>query len=265
MQIAKITFFIVMLTLTFNIGCVISVLEQNQETETIEKPKETVITVVDTTDVKTPTVVGSINLPSQSDLNNNVVLLGKYGYVTTDKHLLVIDISDPNKPSYLTAIPFPNEIDKAHITEDKIVVSGNETIYLVDISIPHQPALLSKVSLHHPNAVREFDINGSYLYVMDVNNYLHIYHLTDSTITFVQTVTVQYPSDLVGIIAKDAEVEQVTLEHRTAIDHGWLKLSDRTNLLEFNCVHKTIVWTILEIFSAKKQKSRYPFINKYIF
>ncbi len=40
----------------------------------------------------------------------------------------------------------------------------------------------------------------------------------------------------------------------------------------FNEQHKkplpmfpTIVWTILEIFSAKKQKSRYPFINKYIF
>ena len=80
---SSLTLILVMLTVTINIGCVLSVLEQNQTTGTVEKPPESIFTVVDTTDVKNPTLVSSIHLPFRSGLNNNVVLSGKHGYVTT--------------------------------------------------------------------------------------------------------------------------------------------------------------------------------------
>ncbi len=236
----SLTFYILILTLTFNIGCVISVIEQNQEAETIEKPQESYVTVVDTSDTKNPIVVGKLNLPFKSGLNNNIVLSRKYGYVTADKHLLVLDISNPQQPSYITSLSFPGKLDKAHISQDKVIVSGNEKIYLIDISNPHEPVLQSQVSLHHSNSIHEFDIYGSYLYVLDVNNYLHIYHLTDDNVLLVKTDELQYPSDLVGVLAKGAEAEQIMLKYKTSSDHGWLTLSDRVNLLDFNGVHHIV-------------------------
>ncbi len=231
---SSLTLILVMLTVTINIGCVLSVLEQNQTTGTVEKPPESIFTVVDTTDVKNPTLVSSIHLPFRSGLNNNVVLSGKYAYVTTETQLLVIDVSNPQRPSYLSSLSFPGEIGKARISEDQIIVAGSDKIFFVDISNPLQPVLKSNVSFHHSNAVREFDINESYLYVMDVNAYLHIYSVTDRNARFVEAVGIESPSSLVGVRAMGAGVEQILLEHRTDRDYGWAALSDRTDLLELS-------------------------------
>ena len=146
---SSLTLILVMLTVTINIGCVLSVLEQNQTTGTVEKPPESIFTVVDTTDVKNPTLVSSIHLPFRSGLNNNVVLSGKYAYVTTETQLLVIDVSNPQRPSYLSSLSFPGEIGKARISEDQIIVAGSDKIFFVDISNPLQPVLKSNVSFHH--------------------------------------------------------------------------------------------------------------------
>ena len=229
---SSLTLILVMLTITINIGCVLSVLEQNQTTGTVEKPPESIFTVVDTTDVKNPTLVSSIHLPFRSGPNSNVVLSGKHAYVTTERHLHVIDISNPQQPSNLTSIVFPDEIGKARVSGHQVVVASRHKIYLVDVSNPLHPVIQSTVSLHPSNVISEFDIHSSHLYVMDVNDYLYIYSVSDGNARFVEAVEILSPSSLVGVRAIGASVEQILLKHRTNSDYGWTVLSDRTNLLE---------------------------------
>ncbi|MYF98042.1 hypothetical protein F4212_02735, partial [Candidatus Poribacteria bacterium] len=230
------TFLIVMLTVTLNIGCVLSVIEQHENTD--EKPQQTIFTVIDTKDVKNPSLVSSIHLPFRSGLNNNVILSDKYAYVTTETELLVIDISNPHQPSYQTSISFPEKIGKAHVSDDHVVVASKNKFYLVDCSNPLQPILQSKASLHHSNTISEFDINDSYLYVKDVNNYLHIFQLTNDTILPIKTVEIELPSGLVAVKAMGADVEQILLKNRTAFEYSRVDLSNQTDLLEFNCIHQ---------------------------
>jgi hypothetical protein len=233
-------FVIVTLISILNMGCSLSVLEQSQNTVTDTKPQESIFTVVDTTDPKNPTLAASIRIPFRVNPNNAVVLTGKHAYVTTEKHLHVIDISNPQQPSYMTSLEFPNEIGKARESEDQIFIASRQKIYLVDISNPPQPVIQSTVSLHRANVIREFDIHESYLYIMDVYNYLHIYSIDNGNTRLVETVGTPSPSSLVGVRAKGAEVEQILLEHRTAGDPGWAALSDRTDLLEISCRYEKV-------------------------
>ncbi len=254
-ELPSLCFVVIVLTTIINSGCTLSVLEQNEKTNSTTKPLETIFTVVDTTDVKKPIVVNSIRLPFRSGLKNNVVLAKNYAYVTTETQLLVIDVSNPQKPVNVTSLSFPESIGKAHVADDKLVVASKNRLYLVDISNPVQPKLKSNASLHQSNAVGEFDIHNSYLYVKDVNDYLHIYQLTQESVLPIKTVEMESPSDLVGIIAQGTEVEQIVLKHRTSSDYGWTELSDRTNLLDFNCVHQMIRTTTDHLVFASR---RYP-------
>ena len=229
-----------MLTVIINIGCSLRVLEQSEKTVATEKPQESVFTVVDTTDVKNPTLAGSIDLPFCSGPNNTVVLAGKHAYVSTERHLHVIDVSNLQQPSYLTSIVFPDEIGKARVSGDQVFVASRHKIYLVDVSNPLHPVIQSTVSLHPSNVISEFDIHSSHLYVMDVNDYLYIYSVSDGNARFVEAVEILSPSSLVGVRAIGASVEQILLKHRTNSDYGWAALSDRTNLLEISRRYKKV-------------------------
>ena len=48
------TLIIVLFIALLNVGCSLSVLNQNQEIAIVEKPKESLFTIVDTTDLKNP-------------------------------------------------------------------------------------------------------------------------------------------------------------------------------------------------------------------
>lgn len=229
-----------MLIAIINIGCSLRVLEQNQNTFADAKPQESIFTVVDTTDPKNPTLAASIRLPFRVNPNNNVVLAGNHAYVTTERHLHVIDISNPLQSSYMTSLEFTNVIGNARVSEDQFFVASRHKVYLIDVSNSSHPVIQSTVSLHRANVIREFDIHESYLYVMDAYNYLHIYSIDNGNAQFVESVGTTSPSSLVGVRAKGEGVEQIRLEHRTYVDSGWAALSDRTNLLEFNGRHKRV-------------------------
>lgn len=227
-------FFTIMLIAIINTGCSLSVLEQSQKTVFVEKPQESIFTVVDTTDLKNPVLAASIRLPFRVNPNNNVVLAENHAYVTSESHLHVIDVSNPQQPSYIASIAFSDRIGNARVSGNHVYVASKQRVYLVDISNPPQPVIQSMVSLHHANVIREFDSHESYLYIMDVYDYLHIYSLDHGNTRFVESVGTTSPSSLVGVRAKGAGVEQILLEHRTVSDHGWAALSDRTDLLEIS-------------------------------
>ncbi|MDE0636785.1 MAG: hypothetical protein OXI43_13180 [Candidatus Poribacteria bacterium] len=227
-------FFMIILIAIINTGCSLSVLEQSQNTVADAKPQESIFTVVDTTDPKNPVLAASIRLPFRVNPNNNVVLAGNYAYVTSEDHLHVIDVSNPQQPLYMTSIAFPDRISHARVSGHHVYVASKHKVYFVDVSNLSQPVIQSMVSLHQANVITEFDIHESYLYIMDVHDYLHIYSLDNRNTRFVESVGTTSPSSLIGVRAKGAGVEQILLEHRTSGDPGWAALSDRTGLLEIS-------------------------------
>ncbi len=102
------TFSITALLALVNLGCSSSVLNQNQEDLTPEKPKTSQFLILKTRDVKILILTGALPLPFRSTSKNNVVLSGKHAYVTTERHLHVIDVSNPQQLSYVTYLAIPS-------------------------------------------------------------------------------------------------------------------------------------------------------------
>lgn len=199
---------IVLLIAVINTGCGLGVLEQNRKTGTFEKPQESAFIVVDTTDVKNPTVAGSIPLPFRVAPNNNVVFSGKYAYVTTAQHLHIIELSDPQHPDYMTSLAFSDDIGKARVSGHQVYVESRYRVYVVDVSNPMRPAFQSTVRLNHRNKIKDFDVHKSYLYVMDTDDHLHIFDLAGENPQFVDAVALPQFWFL-GLIPKGSTVKPI--------------------------------------------------------
>lgn len=185
---STLAFVIVTLTLVIHTGCSLRVLGQNRGSVTPVETQENVFIVIDTTDVKNPTVASSIPLPFRVGPNNNVVLSGQHAYITTAQHLHVIELSDPQHPSYLTSLAFSDDIGKARVSEHQVFVESRYRLYIVDVSNPTRPTLQSTVRLNHTNKIKDFDVHESYLYVMDTNDSLHVFDLAGENAQFVEAV-----------------------------------------------------------------------------
>lgn len=227
-------FIVVILTVFINMGCSLSFLEQSQTTENSDKLQESTLTIIDTSDAEHPTLSGSIQLPFRVNSNNNVVISGKHAYVTTDKHLHVIDISNLQQPSYITSIIFPDEIGETRISNNQVFVVNRNNLHLVDVSNPIQPTIQSTVSLHHANKIRAFDIHKSYLYLIDIYDYVHIYSFDNNKTHLVETVGLTNPFSVGGIRSRGTGIEQILTGYRTPGDISWTTLIDRTDLLELS-------------------------------
>lgn len=201
-------FVIITLIVVIHTGCSSGVLKQNREVVTSAKPQESTFIVVDTTDVKNPTVAGSIPLPFHIGPNNNVVFSGKYAYVTTAQHLHIIELSDPQHPSYITSLAFSDDIGKARVSGHQVYVESRYRVYVVDVSNPTRPAFQSTVRLSHRNKIKDFDVHKSYLYVMDTDDHLHIFDLAGENVRFVDAVALPQFWFL-GLIPKDTTVKPI--------------------------------------------------------
>ena len=180
-----------------NIGCSSKVLEQGQE-NVLEPPQkakttaaetgESLFTVVEIEDLEYPTLAASIQLPYPVGPNNSVVLIGEHAYLTTEKHLHVIDISLPQRPSYLTALEFPDKIGKVLASGDYLVVASEKKFHLVDISQPLRPVLESTMHLPEQHGIKDLDVLEEHLYVMGANDYLYIFYAPRGHAQLVKTV-----------------------------------------------------------------------------
>ena len=152
--------------------------EQRQKTDTSAKPKETsIFSVIDIEDVEYPTHPVSIHLSYRARPNNTVCLAEKHAYLTTERHLHVIDVSIPQHPSYLTSLPFGKVIGKALIAGHYVVVSGKKQLYLVNIEQPLDPVLESTLHLPDRNIIKDFDVRESHLYVLGANDTLYVFSI----------------------------------------------------------------------------------------
>ena len=171
----------------FYIGCGLSVLEQNPKNAldppqrpepTPAKTEESIFTVIEIEDLEYPTLAASIRLPYRVNPNNTVVLAAKHAYITTEKHLHVIDVSIPQLPSYQTTLAFPDEIGKVLASGNHLVVASPKKFYIVDVSQPSQPLLQSTNYLpEQRHAIKDIDVRDAHLYVLGENDSLHVYSL----------------------------------------------------------------------------------------
>ena len=189
------SFMAVMLLLSVvNIGCSSRHLEQNQQ-DVLEQPQENVagqsqktgasakpegtsiFTVIEMEDLEYPTLAASIQLPYPVGPNNTVILSGEHAYLTTEKHLHVIDVSLPQRPVYLTALEFPDKIGKVLASGDHLVVASEKKFHLVDISQPLRPVLESTMHLPQHHGIKDLDVLEDHLYVIGVNDYLYTFYV----------------------------------------------------------------------------------------
>ena len=171
----------------FYVGCSLSVLEQNPKNAldppqrpepTPAKTEESIFTVIEIEDLEYPTLAASIRLPYRVNPNNTVVLAAKHAYITTEKHLHVIDVSIPQLLSYLTTLAFPDEIGKVLASGNRLVVAGHQKFYIIDISVPTKPVIQSTTHLPNGNVIKDMDVRDLHLYVLSEDNYsLYIFSI----------------------------------------------------------------------------------------
>ena len=173
-----------------NFGCSVKEVKPDPEAIASAKPQESIFTVIELEDVEYPTVEASIHLPFRVRPNNTVVISGKHAYVTTERHLHVIDVSSLQRPAYLTSIEFTDEIGKAVISGNHIIIASSQEFHLVDISQPSHPALQSTMYLPQRNAIKDFDVRGLHLYIMGANDSLYIFSIALGQARLVKVVEI---------------------------------------------------------------------------
>ena len=163
--------------------------EERQKTVTSAKPKGTsIFTVIELEDLEHPTLAASIQLPYRVNPNNTVILLGEHAYFTTERHLHVIDVSLPQRPSYLISLEFPDEIGKVLASGDHLVIATPLNFHLIDISQPSQPVIESTGYLPQQHEIKDLDVLEDHLYVMGENDHLYIFYAPRGYAQLVKTV-----------------------------------------------------------------------------
>lgn len=212
--------------------------EQRQKAVSSAKPKETCIfTVIEIEDLEYPTLAASIQLPFRVRPNNTVILSGKHVYLTTEQHLHVVDVSIPQRPSYLTSLEFPAKIGKVLAFGDYLVVASRKKFHLVDISQPSHPVLQPTMYLPQRNAIKDFDALDTYLYIIGANDYLYVFSLVFGQARLVKSIELEKRWWLLSPEAGSPKVKQIPLSTSHPISgdllnpllsqRGFLQLSSR--------------------------------------
>ena len=166
---------------------------QSQKTVTSAKSKETsIFTVIELEDLEHPTLAASIQLPYRVGTNNTVILCRrKHAYLTTERHLHIIDVSIPQRPSYLTSLAFSDKIGKVLAVDDYLVVASRKKFHLVDVSQPSHPVLEFTEHLPQRHPIKDFDVLDDHLYIMGENDHLYIFYAPRGRAQLVKAVELE--------------------------------------------------------------------------
>ena len=186
--------------------------EQRQKTVTSAKPKETsIFSVIEIEDVEYPTLPVSIHLPFGVRPNNMVCLTEKHAYLTTERHLHVIDVSIPQRPVYLTSLAFADDLGKVLSSGNLLVVATRKTIHIVDVSHPSHPRVESTAHLPQQHVIKDLDIRGYHLYVMGTNDTLYVFSIDFRQERLVKAVELEKRWWLLSPKIGGLEIEQIPL------------------------------------------------------
>ena len=195
--------------------------EQRQKKVISAKPKETsIFSVIEIEDVEYPTLEASIRLPFSVNSDNTVVLVEKHAYLTTERHLHVIDISIPQRPVYLTSLAFADNLGKVLASGNHLVVATRKTFHLVDVSQPSSPVLQSTVHLPYRHAIKAIDVHDRHLYVIGENDSLYIFSVPRGQAQLIKAVKLEKRWWLLSPKVGGAEIEQIPLSTSNIFPRG---------------------------------------------
>ena len=184
---------------------------RQKPTPSIVSKERSIFSVMEIEDVEYPTLPVSIHLPFRAHANNTVCLTEIHAYVTTERHLHVIDVSIPQRPSYLTSLAFGTVIGKVLVAGHYVVISGKKELYLVNIEQPLYPALESKVHLPDQHTIKDFDVRASHLYVLGANERLYVFSIGFGQARLVKSIELEKWWWLLSLKRGSPEVEQIRL------------------------------------------------------
>ena len=126
-----------------------------------------------------PTEIGFYHTTDPDDLE----VFGNYAFVGSYGAVYIIDIITPNIPTLTARYQVPGfDSGSPAIPRIAIAVSRNyayvaygAVLYMVDISNPSQPEMLSSMELS--TRIENLAIGGEYVYVIDANGGLHVFHI----------------------------------------------------------------------------------------
>lgn len=202
------------------LGCSMKVGGKAPMMVTSAKPQETLFTVIETEDPEYPTLAASIRLPFRVNSDNTVVLVEKHAYLTTERHLHVIDLSVPQRPVYLTSLAFADDLGKVLSSGNHLVTTTRKTIHIVDVSHPSSPVLQSTAHLPYRHAIKDIDVHDRHLYVIGENDYLYIFSAPRGQAQLIKAVKLEKRWWLLSPKVGGAEIEQIPLSTSNMLPSG---------------------------------------------
>lgn len=136
--------------------------------------------IYDISTPSSPSLSGSFNVGSRV---RDIYVSGNYAYLATDhdsRELDVIDVSTKSSPSRAGSLNLSGNEDAFSITgsgsssASTVYIgrdsSGNDELYVIDVSTPSSPSLSG--SVNHGGDINKIDISGNYVYAAtDQNTY----------------------------------------------------------------------------------------------
>ncbi|MCW4004784.1 MAG: hypothetical protein NWE95_12825 [Candidatus Bathyarchaeota archaeon] len=121
-------------------------------------------------------IVGQIGGPTQS-----VVVHGNYAYVGIGLRLVVIDLSNPSQPAEVAmTAPLASDVEGITISNGiAYVADGVGGLYLVDISHPTNPNIISKCTT--TGYAEKVAVSGRFAYLADGPSGLRVIDVSDPT------------------------------------------------------------------------------------
>jgi hypothetical protein len=108
-----------------HLSCSSTAIEQNNAALAEFNDNQTVITILDISDVHNPQMLSSIDLPFLSNVTNNVIVSEGYGYATTGQGLHIINLSPHWKPEIAASVALPGEINEVRLYRDYLYIGSN--------------------------------------------------------------------------------------------------------------------------------------------
>ncbi|MBD23514.1 MAG: hypothetical protein CMG46_00700 [Candidatus Marinimicrobia bacterium] len=186
---------------------------------------------------------------------NCIVASGNYAYVTTNRGLGVINISNPSNPQYLGIVSNTDDyiLEDLDVSNDLLAVSAHEDgTLLFDISNPSNPSFISSVSGEN---VWTVSIVDDFLYIGD-QNILSIYSLTIDP--FNNSVNVDFLLD----INLSNSIKDIETSHND--DYIFVALgSDGVVLVDY--IIENNDYEILDVFNTSALANKIDFFNETLY
>ena len=150
--------------------------------------------IVDTSNPKSPTVVGQNNTYVTFPLARAVVVAGKYAYVADENAgLVVFDVSNPSAPAWISTYALTGTSESIAMSGKYVFINdfNNKATRIIDVSNPANPTLAGTFTSPDqgaaPGSPFGLAVQGKYLYIADFAKAIYIVDISTSSPSLVGT------------------------------------------------------------------------------